>query len=82
MIRRARPVELEPDISLRVCTAEDLLIYTLISSRPRDYADAESVIRRQGDRLDDTCVVDWLRQFEQVLDDSTLVAGYERMRSK
>jgi len=59
----------------------DLIIYKLISLRPRDHADAESVVRRQGDSLDDTYVLDILRQFEQALDDSTLVAEYQRLRA-
>ena len=54
----------------------------LISTRPRDHEDAQSVIRRQGPSLDDDYVFDWLRQFEQALDDSTLVAEYQRLRSR
>jgi hypothetical protein len=46
----------------------------------RDHEDAAGVVRRQGDALDDAYVLDWLRQFEQALDDSTLVAEYRRMR--
>ena len=38
------------------------------------------MVRRQGDTLDDRYVLDWLRQFEMALDDSTLVATYRRMR--
>jgi len=79
-IQRARPVELEPGLVARVCSAEDLIIYKLISTRLRDHEDAAGIVRRQGDALDDAYVLDWLRQFEQALDDSTLVAEYRRMR--
>lgn len=71
---------LGPGLVARVCSAEDLIVYKLISTRLRDYEDAASVIRRQGDALDDAYVLDWLHQFEQALDDSTLVAEYRRMR--
>ncbi|MFQ5858846.1 MAG: hypothetical protein ACE5LU_24870 [Anaerolineae bacterium] len=81
VVRRAQAVELRPGLVARVCTAEDLIIYKLISLRPRDHADAESVVRRQGDSLDDAYVLDILRQFEQALDDSTLVAEYQRLRA-
>lgn len=37
--------------SVRVCTAEDLIIHKLVSDRPRDREDVESVIRRQGPKL-------------------------------
>ena len=79
-IRRALPVEVPPGLVAHVCSAEDLIVYKLISTRLRDHEDAAGVVRRQGDTLDDAYVLDWLRQFEQALDDSTLVAEYRRMR--
>ena len=81
-IRRAQKVELQPGQVVAVCSPEDLIIYKLISTRPRDHADAESVVRRQGDALDDEYVLAWLRQFEIALDDSTLVDGYRRLRAR
>lgn len=81
VVRRAQAVELQPGLVARVCTAEDLIIYKLVSLRLRDHADAKSVVRRQGDSLDDAYVLDILRQFEQALDDSTLVAEYQRLRT-
>ncbi len=82
VIRRAQPVELAPGLEAQVCSPEDLIIYKLVSTRQRDYGDAVSVIRRQGDGLDDAYVVGWLRQFEQALADSTLVSEYQRLRGK
>lgn len=79
-IRRAKPMELELGLVAHICSAEDLIIYKLVSTRQRDYEDAVSIVRRQGDALDDAYVVRWLRQFEQALADSTLVAEYRRMR--
>jgi hypothetical protein len=79
-IRRGREVEVEPGVKIWVCSPEDLIIYKLISTRARDYEDARNVIRRQGNLLDDEYVNDWLRQFEQALDDSTLVTTYQRLR--
>ena len=80
-IERGREVEVESGIVIRVCSPEDLIIYKLISTRPRDYEDAKSVILRQRGLLDDEYVIGWLRQFEQALDDSTLVATYQRLRA-
>jgi len=42
----------------------------------RDHEDVRSIVRRQGSKLDDGYVVDWLRRFEQALDDSTLITEY------
>ncbi len=81
-IRRAQTVELEPGLSAQVCSAEDLLIYKIISTRQQDQIDVESIVRTQGSQLDDAYVLRWLRLFEQALDDSTLVAAYQRLRRK
>ena len=82
MIERARQVQLDPVTRPMVCTAEDLIIYKLLSSRPRDYDDAASVVRRQGARLDRRYILNWLEQFEAALDDSTLVSAFRSMRTK
>jgi len=79
-IERGREVEIRPGSTIRLCSPEDLIIYKLVSTRLRDHEDAGSVILRQGDSLDDDYIVDWLRQFEQALDDSTLVAEYQNLR--
>jgi hypothetical protein len=79
-IQRGRDIEVQPGMLVRVCSPEDLILYKLISTRPRDHEDARSVIRRQGDALDDDYVIGWLRQFEQALDDSTLVDEYKGLR--
>jgi len=80
-IRRGQSVEVEPGATICVCSPEDLVIYKLVSTRLRDHEDAASVVRRQGDKLDDRYVLHWLRQFEQALNDSTLVAEYTRLRA-
>ena len=79
-IQRGKYEEVQPGISIRLCTPEDLVIYKLISTRQRDHEDARSVIYRQGDGLDDGYVLSWLRQFEQALDDSTLLSEYQQLR--
>lgn len=79
-IGRARMIEMQPGLFVRVCSPEDLIIYKMVSVRDRDRSDVEGIIRRQGDTLDDDYVLDWLRQFEQALDDSTLVVEYRRLR--
>jgi hypothetical protein len=79
-IQRAQTIELEPGVTAQVCSAEDLIIYKMISTRPQDQIDVESLVRRQGQRLDDKYVLHWLRQLELALDDSMLVSTYQRLR--
>lgn len=81
-ILRAREMVLQSGAIAMVCSPEDLIVYKLISTRKRDYQDVEGVIRRQGDKLDDEYVLSWLREFEQALDDSTLVMTYSHMREE
>jgi hypothetical protein len=71
---------LEPGVTAQVCSAEDLIIYKMISTRPQDQIDVANIVQRQGQQLDDQYVLHWLRQLEQALDDSTLVATYQRLR--
>lgn len=80
VVRRARPTEIAPGKVIQVCSPEDLLIYKLISTRPRDHEDAASIVHRQGDALDDAYIEHWLRQFELALDDSTLLEEYRLLR--
>ena len=81
-IQRAQTIELEPGVTAQVCSAEDLIIYKMISPRPQDQIDVENLMKRQGQQLDDKYVLHWLRQLEQALDDSTLVATYQRLRRR
>ena len=37
--------------SLRVCTAEDLILMKIISERERDLSDARAIVAAQGQRL-------------------------------
>lgn len=80
VIAHAQDIQIVPRIKLRMCTAEDLIIYKMISTRSRDIADVQSVIKRQKSNLDVKYIIGWLRQFEQALDDSTLVSTYQQQR--
>jgi hypothetical protein len=80
VIQRAQPVEVQPNQTLTVCTPEDLILYKMISTRPRDQEDVRGIVRRQQQNLDDAYILDWLHQFEQAFNDSTLVSEYQLLR--
>lgn len=61
MIRRAVPIEFEPGIFLRCCTAEDLFIMKAFAARPRDWSDAASIVARQT-KLDTPYILEQLRE--------------------
>ena len=81
-INRRRRVEVWPGVTLQLCSPEDLLIYKLISTRPRDHEDARGVVQRQADSLDDAYIIGWLKQFEAAFDDSTPVSTYHQLRRR
>lgn len=53
-VRRSVLAEYVPGISLRICTAEDLLVMKAFASRPTDWIDVRGVLVRQGTRN-----IDW-----------------------
>lgn len=40
------------ELSLRTCSAEDLVVYKAFANRTKDWLDVEGVLKRQGDNLD------------------------------
>jgi hypothetical protein len=50
-IRRAIGIGLG-DRQVRICTAEDLILHKLVSTRPRDLEDVQGVVTRQAGSLD------------------------------
>lgn len=78
-VQRRVKVDVAAGVSAYVCTAEDLIIYKLISTRGRDLDDARSVIGKQRGSLDRDYILGWLRQFEAALDDSTLIRTFEEL---
>ncbi|OQY48875.1 MAG: hypothetical protein B6242_00975 [Anaerolineaceae bacterium 4572_78] len=60
------------DVTFRVCSAEDLIIQKSISKRAKDWDDIRGILIRQGDRLNHTYILDWLRQFDAMLETETV----------
>ena len=51
-VERASPYTYPPGVTLRTCSAEDLVVMKAFSDRSRDWADLEGIILRQRDKLD------------------------------
>jgi hypothetical protein len=51
-IARATPFTFSPGLTLRTCSAEDLMVFKLFASRPLDLRDAEGIAIRNRDTLD------------------------------
>ncbi len=51
-VERSTPFPYLPGVSLRTCSAEDLIVHKAFAARPQDWVDVEGVIVRQQGRLD------------------------------
>jgi Nucleotidyl transferase of unknown function (DUF2204) len=75
----ARAVDFAPEAGklIRLCTAEDLIIHKVVAGRPQDLSDVQSVVFRQGDKLDLMYIREWLRQFAEIMEQPELPARFE-----
>ena len=81
LIARARQVEIN-SCSLRVCSPEDLIVLKIIALRPQDQFDVIGIVQKQSDVLDYAYITKWLKDFEKLIDDSTLVREFTRIKEK
>jgi len=52
VVVRASEFQFLPDIVLRTCSAEDLVVLKAFADRLRDWSDIESILLRQQEKLD------------------------------
>jgi hypothetical protein len=76
-IEMASSWEIVPGLPLRTCPAEHLIVYKLVAARAHDLGDMESIVRRQGGRLDVERVRRWGREFAEVKEDPDLLRPFE-----
>jgi predicted nucleotidyltransferase len=77
LFARAVDYEVAPGKTVRLCSAEDLIIHKAVAGRPQDVYDIQSVVYRQGVQLDVTYIRRWLKEFADILDNPDVVARYE-----
>jgi len=79
LFARIRSIEVEPGRRLSICSAEDLIIHNALAGRPQDLADVQSVIQRQGKKLDVRYIRRWLGQFSRGLDDPVILERFRQL---
>lgn len=77
VLERASAWQIAPEITIRTCSAEDLVIYKLVAARPQDLVDVTGVVHRQGTRLDVERVRAWGRIFADIKEDPELLRPFE-----
>jgi hypothetical protein len=80
IIERASPFMYPPDIELRTCSAEDLIVLKAFANRLQDWADIERIIMRQTDALDWDYTMAQLAPLVELKDAPEILAQLERMR--
>lgn len=78
LVQRAIRYTIE-DLSLWLCTAEDLIIQKAIAGRPKDWQDIEGIVIEQHSQLDQEYLEDWVTQFAEVLDQPDLLTHYRQI---
>jgi hypothetical protein len=77
MITRARRHRVGP-ISIPLPSPEDLIVTKAIAHRPRDMADIESILEANP-RLDESRILDLVREFAAVLEAPELATDLEHL---
>ncbi|HUE86188.1 MAG TPA: hypothetical protein VMO26_08925 [Vicinamibacterales bacterium] len=77
VLQRASDWQVTPDIALRTCSAEDLVLYKLVAARLIDLHDVQSVVSRMGASLDADRVRLWGGRFAEILEKPELLDPFE-----
>jgi len=81
VVERATNFEFEPAVTIRTCSAEDLIVLKLFASRPLDLRDAEGVVARNRQQLDWAYMEAQLRPLAEAKDDPGILKELARLRS-
>ena len=80
-VTRARDEELLPGLRLRLCTAEDIIVFKAFAGRILDWRDVEMTIVRQGESaLDWTYIVESLRPLVELKETPETLVQLEDLR--
>lgn len=78
VIARAVDYDLGGERTVKLCSAEDLIIHKAVAGRPQDLMDIEGIVARQRDRLDLAYLRRWLVELSTLLDDPEVAQRFER----
>ena len=79
MIRRAVDWSMESNCTLRVCSAEDLIIQKAFAGRPQDWVDVQTIVTRQGQTLNQDTIRTELKILLELKPSSDALEQLERL---
>jgi hypothetical protein len=80
-IARARTIKLSRR-DVQVCSPEDLILHKIVSPRPRDHDDVESIFRHRSADLDFAYLDPRVEELADALADRTMLDRYRALRSR
>lgn len=81
-VERASPFRFPPDVSLRTCSADDLLVLKAFADRPKDWVDVDGIVIRQAGRLDWAYVQAQLAPLAELKEAPELLTKLEARRAE
>ncbi len=81
-VERASDFAFSDEIILKTCSAEDLIVLKAFANRERDWLDVESVLIRQGNRLNWQTIDEELPPLAALREDANIVSRLEALRNK
>jgi hypothetical protein len=80
-VSRARKVRILPGTSLRLCTAEDLIVYKAFAARGIDWMDVEGIIAKQPrGKLDWRYIYTQIKPLAELKDEPEIIQKLKEMR--
>lgn len=73
---RAIDFDLGDSRTVKLCSAEDLIIHKAVAGRGRDCSDIEGIIVRQGKRLNIGYIKRWLEEFARALENDEILSRF------
>jgi hypothetical protein len=80
VVERSSSFDYPPKVSLRTCSAEDLVVMKAFAGRGQDWVDVERIIVRQTGKLDWNYIREQLRPLAELKEVPEIVAELERRR--
>jgi predicted nucleotidyltransferase len=74
---RSQIIEIEKGNSVRICSAEDLIIHKAVAGRQRDLEDIKGIIFRNGDSIEIEYIREWLKEFSLILETDEVLNRFE-----
>ena len=81
-VERATRFEFLPEVKLKTCSAEDLVIFKAFAARFRDWADLEGILARNGSNLDWGYIQDHLQPLLDLKETPQIMDQLQELRQR